>query len=96
MAKKTLSPVPCPICKAGGEKNAVDEDSILNSKRVPVLIPAICVKGHSVVLFVDSQYVMLKLLEKQCKMRKLLLTRRPNGWTHSRRFTNDSKHLHRK
>ena len=58
MGKKTLSPVPCPICKAGVEKITVDEESILNAKRVPVLIPAKCVNGHSVVLFVDRQFTI--------------------------------------
>ena len=31
----------------------VDEESIKDSKRVPVIVPAKCDKGHPVVLFVD-------------------------------------------
>lgn len=31
----------------------VDEESIRNAERVPVIVPAKCGKGHAVVLFVD-------------------------------------------
>lgn len=53
MTKKTLTPVPCPVCGAGVNGVVVDEESIKNSKRVPVIIPAKCTNKHSVVLFVD-------------------------------------------
>lgn len=53
MTKITLTPVPCPVCGAGISGVVVEEESIKNSKRVPVIIPAKCTKEHSVVLFVD-------------------------------------------
>jgi hypothetical protein len=36
----------------------VDEESIVNAKRVPILVPAKCENGHSVILFVDKQFVV--------------------------------------
>ena len=53
VTKRTLSPVPCPVCGDAVDGVAVDEESIKNSKRVPVIVPAKCGKSHSVVLFVD-------------------------------------------
>jgi hypothetical protein len=34
----------------------IDEDSIINAPRVPVLINAACSRGHQVVLFVDRNF----------------------------------------
>ena len=34
----------------------VDENSIINAPRVPVLINAACLRGHQVVLFVDRNF----------------------------------------
>lgn len=53
MTKRTLSPVPCPVCGEAVDGVAVDEESIKNSTRVPVIVPTKCGKGHSVVFFVD-------------------------------------------
>ncbi|MHA1902501.1 MAG: hypothetical protein ACXADL_04300 [Candidatus Thorarchaeota archaeon] len=58
MAKKTLRAAPCPVCKSGIEGITVEEDSILNAKRVPVIIPAKCNNGHGVVLFVDRTFTI--------------------------------------
>ncbi|TFF96865.1 hypothetical protein EU546_00425 [Candidatus Thorarchaeota archaeon] len=58
MGKKTLNAVPCPSCNGVVEGITVEEESITNAKRVPVLIPAKCSKGHQVVLFVDKQFTV--------------------------------------
>lgn len=58
MGKKTLNAVPCPICNGAVEGITVAEESITEAKRVPVLIPAKCSKGHQVVLFVDKQFTV--------------------------------------
>lgn len=58
MGKKKLSAVPCPICKGPVEEITVDEESITEAKRVPVLIPAKCTKGHDVILFVDRNFTI--------------------------------------
>jgi len=49
----TLKSVPCPKCNAPVENVKVDEDSITNASRVPVLVTAKCSNGHSCILFVD-------------------------------------------
>jgi hypothetical protein len=53
VTKNTLSPVPCPVCGAVVDGVTVDEESIKNAERVPVIVPAKCGKDHAVVLFVD-------------------------------------------
>ncbi|MHA2359889.1 MAG: hypothetical protein ACXAB5_06425 [Candidatus Thorarchaeota archaeon] len=58
MTKQTLNTVPCPECKGPVEGIVVDEESIVNAKRVPILVPAKCENGHSVILFVDKQFVV--------------------------------------
>jgi len=58
VGKKKLSTVPCPICKGAVEEITVDEESITESKRVPVLIPAKCTNGHNVILFVDRNFTI--------------------------------------
>ncbi len=58
MGKKKLSTVPCPVCKGTVEEITVDEESITEAKRVPVLIPAKCTKGHNVILFVDRNFTI--------------------------------------
>ena len=58
MGKKTLNSVPCPDCKGPIEGIVVEEDSITNAKRVPVLVPAKCTNGHNVILFVDKQFTV--------------------------------------
>ena len=58
MGKKTLNSVPCPECKGSIEGIVVEEDSITNAKRVPVLVPAKCSNGHNVILFVDKKFTV--------------------------------------
>jgi len=58
VGKKKLSTVPCPVCKGTVEEITVDEESITEAKRVPVLIPAKCTKGHNVILFVDRNFTI--------------------------------------
>ena len=59
MGKIELSTVPCPVCKSPITGVTVEEDSILEATRVPVLIPAKCSGGnHPVVLFVDKQFAI--------------------------------------
>ncbi|MFW9918952.1 MAG: hypothetical protein ACFFED_05085 [Candidatus Thorarchaeota archaeon] len=53
MTLTTLKSVPCPKCGALVENVKVDEDSIVNASRVPVLVTAKCSQGHSCILFVD-------------------------------------------
>ncbi len=58
MGKKTLNSIPCPDCKGSIEGIVVEEDSITNAKRIPVLVPAKCKNGHNVILFVDKQFTV--------------------------------------
>jgi hypothetical protein len=58
VGKKKLSAVPCPVCKGPVEEVIVDEESITEAKRVPVLVPAKCKNSHQVVLFVDRQFTV--------------------------------------
>ncbi|MHA1908420.1 MAG: hypothetical protein ACW98Y_14060 [Candidatus Thorarchaeota archaeon] len=58
MGTKTLSSVPCPKCDGAVKAIAVDEDSIANAKRVPVLVSARCSNDHPVVLFVDRNFTV--------------------------------------
>ena len=58
MGKKTLNTVPCPKCKGPVEDVVVEENSITNAKRVPVLVPAKCSNGHNVILFVDKKFTV--------------------------------------
>ena len=58
MGKTTLDTVPCPECKDSIEGIVVEEDSITNAKRIPVLVPAKCNNGHNVILFVDKQFTV--------------------------------------
>ena len=58
MPQKTLNPVRCPVCGGNVEGVFVDEASILEAKRVPVLVPAKCKAGHPVVLFVDKTFTV--------------------------------------
>jgi hypothetical protein len=58
LGKVTLNTVPCPDCKSPVEGIVVEEDSITNAKRVPVLVPAKCSNGHNVILFVDKKFTV--------------------------------------
>lgn len=58
VGKKKLNTVPCPVCKGSVEEITVEEESITEAKRVPVLIPTKCKNGHQVVLFVDRQFTI--------------------------------------
>jgi hypothetical protein len=58
MGKTTLNTVPCPDCKGLIEGIVVEEDSITNAKRIPVLVPAKCNNGHNAILFVDKQFTV--------------------------------------
>ena len=53
MGMATLKSVPCPKCDGIVENVKVDEESIANATRVPVLVSAKCSNGHSCILFVD-------------------------------------------
>jgi hypothetical protein len=56
MGKKELNSVPCPVCKSPVTGVMVDEESITEASRVPVLVAARCSGGeHAVILFVDKQ-----------------------------------------
>ncbi len=58
VGKIKLSAVPCPICKSTVEEITVEEESITEAKRVPVLIPTKCTNGHNVILFVDRKFTI--------------------------------------
>jgi hypothetical protein len=58
VGKKNLNSVPCPICDGSIDGVAVEEESITEAKRVPVLVPAKCSNGHQVILFVDKQFTV--------------------------------------
>ena len=58
MGKKNLNTVPCPICDGSIDGISVEENSITEAKRVPVLVPAKCSNGHQVILFVDKQFTV--------------------------------------
>ena len=58
VGKKNLNTVPCPICNGSVDGITVEEESITESKRIPVLVPAKCSKGHQVILFVDKQFTV--------------------------------------
>jgi len=58
LGKTTLNTVPCPECKGPIEGIVIEEDSITNAKRIPVLVPAKCSKGHNVILFVDKKFTV--------------------------------------
>ncbi len=58
MGKKTLNTVPCPECKGPVKDIVVEEDSITDAKRIPVLVPAKCSHGHNVILFVDKKFTV--------------------------------------
>ncbi len=58
MGKMTLNTVPCPECKGPIQDIVVEEHSITNAKRIPVLVPAKCSNGHNVILFVDKQFTV--------------------------------------
>jgi hypothetical protein len=58
LGKITLNTVPCPECKEPVEGIVVEEYSITNAKRIPVLVPAKCSKGHNVILFVDKKFTV--------------------------------------
>jgi hypothetical protein len=58
VGKKTLNTGPCPVCNGTVEGITVDEVSITEAKRVPVLIPVRCKNGHQVVPFVDKQFTV--------------------------------------
>ncbi|MGY5859960.1 MAG: hypothetical protein RTU63_11375 [Candidatus Thorarchaeota archaeon] len=58
MGKKNLNKVPCPICDASIDGISVEEKSITEAKRVPVLVPAKCSNGHQVILFVDKKFTV--------------------------------------
>ncbi len=53
-----MSIVPCPKCDGMIKDVVVDEDSIANAKRVPVLVTTRCTNNHSVVLFVDRNFTI--------------------------------------
>ena len=54
----TLNTVPCPECRGPIEGIVIEEDSITNAKRIPVLVPAKCSNGHNVILFVDRKFTI--------------------------------------
>ena len=58
MGKKNLNSVPCPTCDVAIDGISVEEKSITEAKRVPVLVPAKCSNGHQVILFVDKQFTV--------------------------------------
>jgi hypothetical protein len=58
MGKMTLNTVPCPECRGPIEGIVIEEDSITNAKRIPVLVPAKCSNGHNVILFVDRKFTI--------------------------------------
>lgn len=58
LTKQTLNTVPCPECKGPVEGIVVDEESIVNANRVPILVPAKCSNGHQVILFVDKKFAV--------------------------------------
>ena len=58
MGKKNLNTVPCPICDGSIDGVSVEEESISEAKRIPVLVPAKCSNGHQVILFVDKQFTV--------------------------------------
>ncbi|MFW9788084.1 MAG: hypothetical protein ACFFE2_07175 [Candidatus Thorarchaeota archaeon] len=58
MGKKTLNSLPCPECRGPIDGIVVEEDSITNAKRIPVLVPAKCGNGHNVILFVDKTFTV--------------------------------------
>jgi len=58
VGKKNLNPVPCPICDSSIDGISVEENSITEAKRIPVLVPAKCSNGHQVILFVDKQFTV--------------------------------------
>ena len=58
MGKKNLNSVPCPICDGSIDGIAVEEKSITEAKRIPVLVPAKCSNGHQVILFVDKKFTV--------------------------------------
>ena len=58
MGKKNLNTVPCPICDGSVDGITVEEESITEAKRIPVLVPAKCSNGHQVILFVDKQFTV--------------------------------------
>jgi hypothetical protein len=58
VGKKNLNTVPCPICNGSIDGISVEETSITEAKRIPVLVPAKCSKGHQVILFVDKQFTV--------------------------------------
>ena len=58
MGKKNLNSVPCPICDGTIDGITVEEESITEAKRIPVLIPAKCGNGHQVILFVDKKFTV--------------------------------------
>ncbi len=58
MAAKTLNTVLCPVCNGKIEGVTVEEDMVLNAKRVPIMVLAKCENGHAVVLFVDKTFTI--------------------------------------
>ena len=58
MGKKTLNVIPCPVCNSTVEGITVDVESIIEAKRVPVLVPAKCKNDHQVILFVDRKFTI--------------------------------------
>ena len=46
------------MCGAAVDGVTVDEESIKNAERVPVIVPAKCGKAHAVVLFVDRNFTV--------------------------------------
>lgn len=58
VGKKNLNTVPCPICDGSIDGISVEETSITEAKRIPVLVPAKCSNGHQVILFVDKQFTV--------------------------------------
>ena len=58
MGEKNLNTIPCPICDGSINGVSVEEESIAEAKRIPVLVPAKCSNGHQVILFVDKQFTV--------------------------------------
>jgi len=58
VGKKNLNTVPCPKCDGSIDGVSVEEESISEAKRIPVLVPAKCSNGHQVILFVDKKFTV--------------------------------------
>ena len=59
MVKVSLSPFNCPACQDGTlVRIEVEEDFIREAKRLPAMVTAKCTKNHTLVLFVDGNFLV--------------------------------------